>query len=282
MQKLIVASAAILITGVVGAFSVPGNDAQDARRETRRVETKEPRIVEVEDGEIIESVELKDGEWYVQRRRVETPRAPEAPRGGQPRMAEMPMMRMQGAPQPGTWQIVTVRERALLLNTATGETFTLADGDGGLRWQPIPRPDMQPRDMPRGMPEMPRMPGMDRPNAERPNREQLEEKLEQLRKRLKESEGERREQVKKAIEELENTLEKMGKRDREPEKGADRERLRDELQNAIGDIERKIAALKEKAEETDSKKEARKIEEQIGELKDKANALRKELKGLGK
>ena len=281
MQKLIIAALAILVTGVIGAFSVPGNNAQDARRETRRTQADKPRVVEVEEGEIIEG---EDGDWFIQRRRVQTPDTPRQPQAPQPPMGgNMPMMRMT-QPQAGTWQVVSHDDILLLLNTASGETFMLDDNDDGLFWRPIPRPGMGQRDMPRGMPEMPRMPGMDRPNGERPNREQLEQKLEQLHKRLKESEGERREQVKKAIEELENSLEKLGNRDRgnERNEGADRERRRDELQGAIEELERKIGALKEKANDTDSKKEARKIEEQIGELKDKANALRKELKGLGR
>lgn len=45
-----------------------------------------------------------------------------------------------GADKPGTWQIVEADRRVLLLNTANGETYHLAEADGGLTWKEIPRP----------------------------------------------------------------------------------------------------------------------------------------------
>jgi hypothetical protein len=42
--------------------------------------------------------------------------------------------------QTGTWQIVSHDKLALLLNTASGETFVLREQEGKLSWQPIPRP----------------------------------------------------------------------------------------------------------------------------------------------
>ena len=267
MQKLFVAVAAILVTGVVGAFSVPSNDAQDAER-PRPVKT---RIVEIEetDGVIIERGEERDGEWRVELKREGKPRASQAP--GMPGIVGMPMMRMMQ--QAGTWQIATSEKHTLLLNTATGETFRLDATEGKYFWSPIKRPEAQRREMPR-MPEFGR---------EMPRREQLEEKLEGLRKKLKDTDGDRREQIKNAMKELEKALEKLGNREGDRDE-ADRDAGRevDELEGALEDMEEEIAEVEKRLEKTDSKRESKELEKALDEMNKEAKELRKELKKLRK
>jgi hypothetical protein len=329
MQKLIVAAAAILITGVIGAHYVPTNDAQDTARESRTVTiTEDGKEVkhDVTQDVVIELVPNDDGTFQlVQRRRGQAqgrgegrgqqpqrgrqaqPRGQQAPQPGMG--GNMPMQRMM-RPQPGTWQLVPVRDSALLLNTATGETFVLRGDGEDIHWQPLPGPGAQPREMPRDMPRempgrdmprtdnpgrgMPRMPGMRGGDQPRPGREQIQRKLDDLRQRLKNADGDRRDQIKNAIRELEQALKKLdggdrgagrdGDQPRKRDQGRDGDRGRhgDELRGALEDLRNQLGDLKKRYQDTDNKRERQKIEDQINEIKEKANQIRKELKGLGK
>jgi hypothetical protein len=268
MQKLIVALSAVLITGLAG-FSITGGDAQEARilrpAQAKKIESEE---VEREAARLseLELVQLadEDTDYYIQRTQ-ETPRTPQF------RTLNM----RQG--EAGTWQIVTLDKLALLLNTATGETFSLEKGEEGLHWRPIARPDQK-------MPALPRMPNF----RELPDQPDLEEKLERLRKELRDTKGEARERIEKAIDELEQSRKRPGegdkreKKDAEPRKYAERdeEAKRDaqDTEAALKDIEAKISDMKERYEDSDSVKERQKLEQAIKELKEKAEALRKERK----
>ncbi|MEZ5991685.1 MAG: hypothetical protein R3E76_04970 [Planctomycetota bacterium] len=291
MQKLMIAAAAILLTGVFGAFQVTGSDAQDAHKRVRTVEREENRIVIQKNGEVKEGpadgivIETQgedervvyevgeDGKWHV-RRSVER-EAPE-PRG------IFQMQRVMQPGQPGTWQIVSNEDEMILLNTATGATFMLDDNDDGLFWREIPR-----RGTERAMPRMPEMPDW-RSERDQPNRtpEQIERRLNELRKRMKETRGDAREKMEKAIEELERALEKVGearreepRRERENEE-ANRERHADELEAQINELKEHIKDLSNEAEETDSRRRARELEGEIKEIKEMIGNLKKELKEL--
>lgn len=291
MQKLMIATAAILLTGVFGAFQVTGSDAQDARKQVRIVERDDNRIVIQKNGEVKERpdggivIETsgddeevvyevgEDGKWHV-RRTVER-QAPE------PR-AIFQMQRGMQPSQPGTWQIVSNDDEMILLNTATGATFMLDDNDDGLFWREIPRHGND-----RAMPRIPEMPGW-RGEREQPNRtpEQLERRLNELRKRIKESRGDAREKMEKAIHELERALEKAGearreapRRERENEE-ANRERRTNELEEEIEELKERVKDLGNEAEETDSRRHARELEAEIKEIKELISNLKKELKEL--
>jgi hypothetical protein len=261
MQKLIVALSAVLITGLAG-FSITGGDAQEARIlrpaqakkiEAEEVEREAARLTELELVQLAD----EDYDYYIQRAQ-ETPRTPQF----------RTLSVRQG--EAGTWQIVTLDKLAVLLNTATGETFSLEKGEEGLHWKPIARPDHM-------MPGLPRMPNF----RELPDQPDLEEKLERLRKELRDTKGEARERIEKAIEELEQSR-KREKKDAEPRKynERDEEAKRDaqDTEEALKDIEAKIADMKERYEESDSVKEREKLEKAIKELKEKAEALRKDRK----
>jgi hypothetical protein len=246
MQKLIVALSAILLTGIAGGFAATGNVAQEARRE------RAP-IIELDEDDATE-LRLADGVWL---QRQPAPRVIES----------RPGILFQNN-QPGTWQIVTGREQMVLLNTATGETFRLVENKEGVHWQPIPRP----MDERRSMPEMPRMPNP-RGDREMPRMDDLEAKLEAMRKELKGAKGEARERIERSIEELERAMERA--RDADKRQPAPRDRD-DDAANQLRELDEKIGKLKKKHEESDSIKDRAEIEQMIKELRSKAEKLKKE------
>jgi hypothetical protein len=261
MQKLIVALSAVLITGLAG-FSITGGDAQEARlirpAQAKKIEVEEVKLEDERFAELklVQLAEEEAFEVYLQRAN------------------EVPQFRMlnvnQG--QPGTWQIVTHDGLALLLNTATGETFSLQKNDEGLHWKPIARPQGM------DVPMLPSMPNFRR-SADKADRQGIEERLEALRDELRRTKGDGRDKLEKAIEELEKSLEKSNKEDvykRDAE--AKRERDKSDTEDALREIEEAIADLKARYEESDSVKEREKIEKAIAELKEKAEGLRKERK----
>jgi len=286
MQKLMVALGAILITGVVGGFSVGGNVAQDAGKErVRIVELEESGDAELRYDEL-DTVEIieQDGVYRLLQRQP-------APRAEQRRMPGM-----GGPGQPGTWQITSGGDRTFLLNTATGDSYLLAKGEEGMHWQPIHRP----------MPEMPQVPRVPGPRMERdfPQTPDLDEKLEALRKELRNAKGEARERIENAIEELELARKRVregekrdvqprekrepqprDKRDVEPKDkrdsdANDRERAIDELKQKLEHVEQEMADIKERHAESDSVKEREKLEKAAKELAARAEELRKKIKEL--
>lgn len=268
MYKIVAAVAAVLLSGVVGGLTLPSSDAQSAPR-VRMVETRPAA-----ESEVIELVE-EDGVWLQARRGEAAPRAAEF----------APLQVMRGG-QAGTWQIVTNRDVTILLNTATGETFHLAEKEGHLAWKPIERPGTRAempalprmREMP-GMPPMPDRPAQpDRPNPDRPNADRLRKALEDARKRLKEAEGEEREALKRKIAEVEKTLHEMEKQD-------SRDKPRGEVQELETLLERlgdKIGMLEKKIKETDSKREAAELEGMVNELRGEVKRVKQELEAARK
>lgn len=265
MYKIVAAVAAVLLSGVVGGLALPSSDAQSAPR-VRVAETRPAAETEV-----IELVE-EDGVWLQARRGEAAPRA-----------AEFAPLQVTRGGQAGTWQIVTNRDITILLNTATGETFHLAEKEGHLAWKPIDRP-MPCAEMPalprlREMPPMPDRPAQpDRPNPDRPNADRLRKALEDARKRLKEAEGEEREALKRKIEEVEKTLHEMEKKEGRDQPKGEVQELETLLQR-LGD---KVGMLEKKIKETDSKREAAALEAMANELRGEIKRVKQELEAARK
>jgi hypothetical protein len=132
MFKFIAALVAVVAAGLGGAILVPRADAQAV---------DEPVIV-IQEDEAVEQV-----------RRFAEPRQSEFLAKQFAELGNANLLhrwvQAQGQPaatyfmptsQTGTWQIVSHDKLALLLNTASGETFVLREQEGRLSWQPIPRP----------------------------------------------------------------------------------------------------------------------------------------------
>jgi hypothetical protein len=119
MFKFIAALVAVVAAGLGGAILVPRADAQAV---------DEPVIV-IQEDEAVEPVRRFAEplhEWLQ----------------AQARPAATYFMPTS---QTGTWQIISHDKLALLLNTASGETFVLREQEGKLSWQPIPRPKSEAR-----------------------------------------------------------------------------------------------------------------------------------------
>ena len=132
MFRALAAFAAVVVLGWIGAVNVNVSDAQEARTQRKLVVPSNggPVIIETEEAE------------EVQARGSAQPAAPRQPREGQPGMPGMGMMM-------GGWTIHDTRQGAILLNAMTGESFMLREGkDGGMRWQPIERPQPERREGP--------------------------------------------------------------------------------------------------------------------------------------
>lgn len=262
MHRLIAAAAAVLLSGVIGALSISGTEAQERGQWPEPVPAPHPGFI--------------------------PPVQPPSPArlGHAPDFAELvpgqvQMLRVQ--PEAGTWQIVAAKDATLLLNTATGETFRLAEKDGNFAWKPIERPmpraDAPPMPRLREMPRTPDRPAQpDRPNPDRPNAERLRKALEDARKRLKEAEGDEREALKRKIEEVEKTL-------REVEKNEGRDQPKGEvedLESLLARLGDKIAMLEKKIKETDSKREAAELEAMANELRGEVKRVKQELEAARK
>lgn len=173
----------------------------------------------------------------------------------EPRMMQMP-------PAPGTWEVIKLEKAAILLNTATGQTFQLVEGKEGLHWKPIPRPDAREHD---GRGDAPRdKPAPDKLELERAEKlrkhiEELERDLERARAELKGAGGDRpdakKPDAKKPDEPNINELEKL-------------------LKNA----EERILDLKERIEETDNEDRRAKLKEELKALSQKADEVRARIK----
>jgi len=253
MYKLVAAVTAVLVSGVIGAFTLQSSEAQMA-----------PRVVESEPVKELYLEVVPEQRWQ---------------RDTQPLQFEV--FRQQG--QPGTWQIITNKEATILLNTASGETFFLAEREGNYAWKPIERPI--PRAEVPAMPrlrEMPRMPDMpaqpDRPNPDRPNADRLRKTLEEARKRLKEAEGDDRAALQRKVDELERTL-----RDLENNNKRDNPRndVRD-LEELLEVLTKKVSGLEKKIKDTDSKREAAELEGAANELRGEIKRVKKELEAARK
>jgi hypothetical protein len=188
MNKLIAALVAVLVTGAAG-FTV----AQEAPKPA----SPKLKIVEREDAESVEAVLLDESDVFVQR----------APK------AELRYVNVQHN-QAGTWQIVNVNNIALLLNTATGDTFSLEKGDEGLHWKPVLRPAPEKQPFARlALPQLPRLEKDASPKRDEANElREIEEAIEGLRKRHDESDSvKEREKIERAIKELKEKAEDLRK-----------------------------------------------------------------------
>jgi hypothetical protein len=177
----------------------------------------------------------------------------DAQRGPRPAQPGADRPGMDRPAQPGTWQIVPGDRYTFLLNTATGQSFRLDGVEGRLFWEPIQGPGMEGRER--------------RFGPERPER--AEQRLADLRARMKEARGEERERIERAIEELERTRE-----DRRP----GREPGPEDIEHRIKQIEEEIGDLKHRFKESDSVSERERLEKAIHEHAAEADRLRKELK----
>jgi hypothetical protein len=228
MFRALAAFAAVAVLGLIGAGRASVSDAQETQ--TRRVVQRNggPVIIETEE---MDEVQARGGGEFV------PPRPGRQGNQGQPGMPGMGGGPEFGMMMGGGWTIHDTRQGAILLNAMTGESFMLREGkDGGMRWQPIERPQPERREGPqpdRREGPQPRQP--DRPRttepAPRPDREQpanpeqarkrieaeiekvranLEEKLEDLRAKSKGTKNkDERRKIAEAIEEVEDALQRL-------------------------------------------------------------------------
>ena len=165
---------------------------------------------------------------------------------------------MQMPPMAGTWEVIKLEKAAILLNTASGETFQLVDGKDGMHWRMIPRVGEHGRDL------QPEPPG----HRNEPSKPQLE-RAEKLRKHAEELERE--------LERVRAELKGAGKgEEKRPEK-RDEPGL-DDLKDLLEDVEESIVDLKERIEDSDNEDRRARMKEELKVLAQKAEDLRAGIK----
>lgn len=203
------------------------------------------------------------GVWTLQQSDAQDrprPPQPEPRREAPPAMPEMRMNQMP--PAAGTWEVIKLEKAAILLNTATGQTFQLVEGKEGLHWRPIPRPDGREHD---GRGDAPR----DKPAPDK----QALERAEKLRKHIDELERD----LERARAELKGVGREKSDEKKPDEKKRDEPGIKD-LENLLKDAEERIRDLKERIEETDNEDRRAKLKEELKALAQKADEVRARIK----
>lgn len=230
MLRTIAAALVLVSAGFAGVWTLQPSDAQDRPRPPQ----PEPRR-----------------------------EAPPQPRHEVPPGMHEPRM-MQMAPMAGTWEVIKLEKAAILLNTATGETFQLVDGKDGMHWRAIPRAGEH---RPEGRPE-------GRPGPDAGPDKQAQQRMERLRMHAEELERE--------LERVRAELKGEGKRDgkkpdeKKPEK-RDEPGL-DDLKELLEDVEERIVDLKERIEDSDNEDRRAKMKEELKALAQKAEDIRARIK----
>jgi hypothetical protein len=236
MTRWIAAAVAIVAAGIGGAILVPSADAQEAKSEGPVVvlETEEREVEVAKDGwDVPDRLTLPT--YFTWRSAPATRTALVAGHG-----------------QPGTWQIVTHEKMVLLLNTASGDTFHLReDGVGGVKWEPIPRPELPRHDVPSGFGRF-----LPPPDAVQPDRRpegDLKRRIEERRVREKDGRAdeardgdEKLADFEKAVDRIESELEQIAKKlnDAGPEERAKLRDQRRELEKKLDELERELRDMR--------------------------------------
>lgn len=222
MLRTIAAALVLVSAGFAGVWSLQPSDAQDRPRPPQ----PEPR-----------------------REAPPQPRHEVPPGMHEPRMMQMP-------PMAGTWEVIKLERAAILLNTASGETFQLVDGKDGMHWRMIPRVGEH---RPEGRPA---------PDAGPDKRkEQFEERIRRYSEEL---------------ERLRAEMDSLGRPDeKRPDKPAEKKRDEpglDDLKELLEDVEERIVDLKERIEDSDNEDRRAKMKEELKVLAQKAEDLRARIK----
>lgn len=221
MLRTIAAALVLVSAGFAGVWSLQPSDAQDRPRPPQ----PEPR-----------------------REAPPQPRHEVPPGMHEPRMMQMP-------PMAGTWEVIKLEKAAILLNTASGETFQLVDGKDSMHWRMIPRVGEH---RPEG-----------RPAPDAGPDKQAQQRMERLRNHAEELERE--------LERVRAELKGAGKGDEKRPEKRDEPGL-DDLKELLEDVEERIVDLKERIEDSDNEDRRAKMKEELKVLAQKAEDLRARIK----
>ncbi len=230
MTRWIAAAVAIVAAGIGGAMFVPGADAQPVPESETKIE-----VVEIKP-EVVEPVVLKPEvvkpvvQWVNPREHIYR----------NARTGPIVQSLFAGsAQQPGTWQIISHKDTLLLLNTASGDTFRLGEGNEGPEWKPIPRPTPLPTTtIPHHLLPDPSLLPWD--HAEKQARREVEKRNDQRRDQKQLAEFE------KTVSQIESELNDIAKKlnDAGPDERAKLRDQRRELEKKLDDLERQLKDMR--------------------------------------